>query len=390
MAIEEENMADRQVWSEVSKRWYPKAPDPGSTTGRLYHHLAFCGWPGGTKQLFYYAITPCVTIPFERTRERVMTLPEPAPYFECLATTDKHHTEFEDAKRDFLAGLDNLIAKSAGRSMEHGQGVVIANGSLYLEDGNDAGGDVPDKGGCSIPKPPFFSEENLATEHDGIILQRIGDPDVLPYILTQSMFLQYMVIYAEVIFAEVMKAVEDQFHLCLLAALLRLRASYPERTAIASEPFAQPVKKGEGTTDLLPEDWLVRGPTWADGLHPVVWSGGIGRDACTFEKFIKHTTLGERILWHAMQLVGSWDRLGRLVYGLERDMLGTWFEQGNQLTDVTPVATPGNPKGLDDPGPLPSMPLPAIGCMGCRSEEAALLVENRPWPAGRGISVASV
>jgi len=40
MAIEDNNIRDREVWTAVSRGWYSKASDKGPTTGRLDHHLA--------------------------------------------------------------------------------------------------------------------------------------------------------------------------------------------------------------------------------------------------------------------------------------------------------------------------------------------------------------
>ena len=40
MAIEEEDIQDREVWTQVARQWYLKASDQSPQTGRLYHHLA--------------------------------------------------------------------------------------------------------------------------------------------------------------------------------------------------------------------------------------------------------------------------------------------------------------------------------------------------------------
>lgn len=39
MAIEDEDIRDRKIWTEVSRHWYAKASDKSPTTGRLYHHF---------------------------------------------------------------------------------------------------------------------------------------------------------------------------------------------------------------------------------------------------------------------------------------------------------------------------------------------------------------
>ncbi|KAK4106998.1 hypothetical protein N656DRAFT_785782 [Canariomyces notabilis] len=40
MAMEGDDIRDREVWTTVSRRWYSKASDKTPTTGRLYHRLA--------------------------------------------------------------------------------------------------------------------------------------------------------------------------------------------------------------------------------------------------------------------------------------------------------------------------------------------------------------
>lgn len=45
MAIEDDNMSDREVWTSVSRHWYSKASDKSPSTGRLYHHLAILARP---------------------------------------------------------------------------------------------------------------------------------------------------------------------------------------------------------------------------------------------------------------------------------------------------------------------------------------------------------
>ena len=55
MAIEEDDLKDREVWTKVARHWYSKASNPAPTKGRLYHHLAILARPNALQQLFYYA-----------------------------------------------------------------------------------------------------------------------------------------------------------------------------------------------------------------------------------------------------------------------------------------------------------------------------------------------
>ncbi|KAJ4008396.1 hypothetical protein NW766_009390 [Fusarium irregulare] len=54
MAIEDDDIRDREVWTSVSHYWYNKASDKNPTTGRLYHHMAILARPNALQQLHYY------------------------------------------------------------------------------------------------------------------------------------------------------------------------------------------------------------------------------------------------------------------------------------------------------------------------------------------------
>jgi hypothetical protein len=76
MAIEDEDLRDREIWTDVSRYWYSKAGDKAPTTGRLYH-LAILARPHAVKQLFYYTKSLCVAIPFNSARDSILTLFDP-------------------------------------------------------------------------------------------------------------------------------------------------------------------------------------------------------------------------------------------------------------------------------------------------------------------------
>ncbi|KAH8756015.1 hypothetical protein F5883DRAFT_429942 [Diaporthe sp. PMI_573] len=77
MAIEDEDIRDREIWTDVSRYWYSKASDKAPTTGRLYHHLAILARPYAVIQLFYYTKSLCVAIPFKSARDSILTLFDP-------------------------------------------------------------------------------------------------------------------------------------------------------------------------------------------------------------------------------------------------------------------------------------------------------------------------
>lgn len=77
MAIEDDDIKDREHWTAVSNEWYAMAADRAPKTGRFYHHLAILARPNVLKQLFFYGKALVVPIPFASALESIMTLFRP-------------------------------------------------------------------------------------------------------------------------------------------------------------------------------------------------------------------------------------------------------------------------------------------------------------------------
>ena len=138
MAIEDDNIRDREVWTAVSRGWYSKASDKAPTTGRLYHHLAILARPNALQQLFYYNKSLCVAIPFVSARDSIMTLFEPVmapnsnqqsrlPATEHAFVKTHGHmfikrmaAKMELSMDEFINTLDNHIGRSTRRFLEPG------------------------------------------------------------------------------------------------------------------------------------------------------------------------------------------------------------------------------------------------------------------------------
>lgn len=150
MAIEDDDVRDREVWTAVSRHWYSRASDKAPTTGRLYHHLAILARPNIVAQLFYYAKSLCVPIPFNSTRESILTLFDPImtgthgklhpvdrALVKCHGTffTGKGTAELEKARNEFLFNLDLAVAKGAPRWLESGYQIAVSNICALLDYG---------------------------------------------------------------------------------------------------------------------------------------------------------------------------------------------------------------------------------------------------------------
>ncbi|KAK3371240.1 hypothetical protein B0T24DRAFT_628198 [Lasiosphaeria ovina] len=136
MAIEDEDIRDREVWTSVSRHWYSKASDKAPTAGRLYHHLAVLAHPNALQQLYYYTKSLCVAVPFLSARESIMTLfdrimaPDSTQQSRLgptnLAFVKTHGIMFsgkmpeklESSMDEFLSSLDGTIARSTRSWLE--------------------------------------------------------------------------------------------------------------------------------------------------------------------------------------------------------------------------------------------------------------------------------
>ena len=78
MAIEDDDIRDRQIWSGVARFWYSKAAQKKSQfRGRLYHHLAILVQPYNLHQLSLYTRSCIWLYPLESTRSSITILFNP-------------------------------------------------------------------------------------------------------------------------------------------------------------------------------------------------------------------------------------------------------------------------------------------------------------------------
>ncbi|KAK0711864.1 hypothetical protein B0H67DRAFT_493658, partial [Lasiosphaeris hirsuta] len=156
MAIEDDDIQDREVWTAISQQWYSKASDKAPTTGRLYHHLAILARPDTVQQLFYYTKSLCVAIPFTSARDSIMTLFGPiiAPHpgqSSSLAPielafvkahgiwlSEKAPELAEDSLDELLNSLDSHIERSSRRFLRAGYYIGISNCCALVGYGSDS------------------------------------------------------------------------------------------------------------------------------------------------------------------------------------------------------------------------------------------------------------
>lgn len=138
MAVEDDDIRDRQIWTGVSRDWYIKASDKAPTEGRLYHHLAIIVRPNALQQLYFYAKSLCVLIPFLEARNSIMSLFQPllTPGLNTIQRLEqvdvafirvhgilfsgKHEDQLKPSIKQFLDLLDSRIGREHGNWLESG------------------------------------------------------------------------------------------------------------------------------------------------------------------------------------------------------------------------------------------------------------------------------
>jgi hypothetical protein len=337
MAIEDDDIRDRDVWTGVARHWYSKASDNAPNTGRLYHHLAILARPNALLQLFYYSKSLCVSVPFSSARDSILTLFDPVlnevsgqgqyrlPPFDTafvkahgLLFTNKNMEKFQPVVVDFLDLLDSHIGRVTRKFMEQGYYIAITNTIAMLGYGSPdnplmkAIGDASqetndDKAPETVDEKAmksFLSAEHLATEVLTIVLKRTGDPNVLSFIHVTLVFMYFMSSRPRA-----MGYLEARFPWQLLTEVLnQFLASFSSLDRIEDPAFPLPIK--DHIRPLI-EDFAMRGLIYADGkYYPETWFTDDKLD--DEERYLEVASMvdvrKERILWlaHHISRAGSW------------------------------------------------------------------------------------
>ncbi|RAL68390.1 hypothetical protein DID88_007121 [Monilinia fructigena] len=338
MAIEDDDIRDREVWTGVARHWYSKASDKAPTTGRLYHHLAILARPNALQQLYYYAKSLCVVVPFTSARESILTLFDPVlnaengqgqyrlpPLDTALIRahghlfTNRTMERFEPAVQEFLALLDSQIGRVTKKFMEQGSHIAISNSVAMLgfaskenplmkaitsPEDKPADIDMDVTQDESSPSMVAFKHaQSLSNSTLEIVLQRIGDPNVLPFIHVSLVF-----IFRMSHFPGAMDLLAPAFPWQSLAIMLNtLLKFYKSLSRIEDSKFPLPEKDD---VRPFPEDFGMRGLLWAEKYFPERWF--LNEKTDEEEKYHELPSMldqrKERILWLACRIAdaGPW------------------------------------------------------------------------------------
>ncbi|KAK6206238.1 hypothetical protein QIS74_13657 [Colletotrichum tabaci] len=381
MAIEDDDLRDREVWTSVSRHWYSKASDKAPTTGRLYHHLAILARPNGLQQLFYYSKSLCVPVPFLSARESIMTLFDPhlngsptrlqeidAAFVRAhgILFSGKNMDQLAPSVSGFIDHLDNHIARNTKRWLDSGYYIGIALANAILEYGSesnsvmratksgradDADVHMDDKETCDASQKQLDALDFACRTHN-VVFRRFGDPNVSPYVHVTLSFLHHLSH-----FPTAMGYIEEKIPWKLISYTLNsLMAKCPSVDKIESEEFPRHDKEAPRP---LPEDFAQRGLLWVDKYYPDDWftTAEFDDDEKYFEVPSMAQERRERCLWLGCRLAssGNWLTYDRATkeFGVPArfemdvgDIVSQQSEGGEEDGDViipdapAPIATP--------------------------------------------------
>ena len=331
MAIEDDDIRDREVWSGVARFWYGKAADNNPQVGRLYHHLAILARPFTLQQLSLYLRALTCVLPFESARASIMTLFNPilegreSVYHRAssvetifikahgLLFTETSTEEFSNCVQQLRDGLmDSYIGRVTAKFKEQGVFAALSNIASLFDYGRLRAKDLSrsifrlafeevqarkvqgeenssqkaeDVDGIEVPATTFapkLTVEGL-TEHEIELSRRnikhasritFGTLSVaLGRVGDKNVYPMvhtYLVFLRSLIAVEkAMKQIEKDVPWSELASFLTtLAKSQVITNRIFNEAFPMP---DAGTGRPLPEDFVMRGQLWSNNYFPYTW-----------------------------------------------------------------------------------------------------------------------
>ncbi|KAF2015220.1 hypothetical protein BU24DRAFT_173756 [Aaosphaeria arxii CBS 175.79] len=322
MAVEDEDLRDRETWAGVARSWYSKAADKNPSIGRLYHHLAILARPNALQQLAYYCRSLTCVVPFDSARESILTLLNPvldrnpaafsqglpidirfiqahAILFKKLSPED-----FEDARQAFQSQLDNHINRVTAKWKEQGVFIGITNiaglfdygsnesilreivvshyrrtpqrlsQSSELSKADNEASEVIQPGEDSVDVNLLQKLESLSSEFTfsrayhltmstmEMVCRRIGDKNVLPHIHVVMSFLSAI------------SSISSIAHFLNDAPWAELVTSLNEllKAEQAEQVLPSPMFPPDQVDSVpLPEDYTIRGQVWSQSYFPSDW-----------------------------------------------------------------------------------------------------------------------
>ena len=363
MAIEDDDIKDREVWSGVARFWYGKAADKSPNTGRLYHHLAILARPYTLEQLSLYTRSLTCIFPFESSKTSIMTLFSPvldgkeSAYYRAssmetivikahaLLFTGGSTQAYNECVQQLLNGvLDNYIGRVTAKFKEQGVFAALSNISSLFEYGALTADGISrstlrlafegfrskkegpkankqpenlETAPLSPGRPPMASplsskERDLSLQSIAcaseltfgilrIALLRVGDKNVYPLVHVYLVF-----IYSMLNIDAAMEILEQDIPWAEIANFLTsIIKLVVELDIIPSKILAKSFPKpNEGVGRPLPEDFVMRGQPWTEFYFPYTWftDASIDDEERTLELPSFTAPRSERLGWLGMRI----------------------------------------------------------------------------------------
>lgn len=326
MAIEDSDLRDREIWSGVARDWYSIASDSLPTTGRLYHHLAILARPDSLRQLYFYSKSLCVASPFMAARESILTLFDPvlqeaaknphlakqSPFIiaflrvHAMMFTGSSAEQYSLACDHFTGLLNGHIGSVTTKFVVQGYQIAIANCAALLGYGDRASelmhamcSDAAHGVGQEVTSGKTAPEVTSGEKKDGaaaqlllnsltlhlrtteIVLDRIGDPNILSYV-----HVVLVLLLRASTRRPLLKVLSLYTPWAKLASFLNaLHAQYMDILST----LALSLDDGDDEAKVLPEDRAMRGLLFAEGYFSVGHFGPTTGDHVT-----RGGSMGER------------------------------------------------------------------------------------------------
>lgn len=368
MAIEDEDLHDRDIWACTSRFWYSKAADRNPAVGRLYHHLAILARPNATQQLYYYCRSLTCVQQFMSARESILTLLDPflsrvrASYSQTSpidASFIKAHgilflgeslDTFPELCSDYFSQLDTQIGRITEKWKDQGVYVAVINIASLFNYGSEistlrqmydykaklnAGSSRPrqvefsddmnsNPMGASAPAQPSTPPPERTSEDDifppqnldfasqstfayacrlafttfRLVLQRVGDENVLPHVHVMLVFLLSLT----AIPYDCASVLDDVPWEYLALFLTELAKSEKLKSLVQSTSFPH---RGQSARPL-PEDYVVQGQVWSQRYYPEGWFDALEDEEERSQELASTIKLRiERILWLGVRLASA-------------------------------------------------------------------------------------
>ncbi|KAF2270250.1 hypothetical protein CC78DRAFT_196553 [Lojkania enalia] len=367
MAIEDEDIRDRETWAGVARSWYSKAADKNPSVGRLYHHLAILARPNALQQLYYYARSLTCVDWFPSARESILTLLDPilgrptASYSHALPIDTSFiqahgilfeklsAKEFDEAKSNFQSQLDNHIGRVTAKWKEQGVYIAVTNIAGLFDYGwkdsilrrilelhsKDISKNCPPA--SSSPSEEDFSRASSLVDHDSdsLTITEAEVPAKLEILSNDFTFSRAYHLTTSTL-SLVLRRIGDKNVLPHVHVLLSFLSSFASIKYVAhlidNAPwteivvFLNTLLKSEQPEQLmpgpifpidqsdnqpLPEDYLIRGQIWSQWYFPEDW---FAREHDEEERYLELASTiksrTERILHLGYQI----STLGRWIY----------------------------------------------------------------------------